>query len=91
MSENNYFGHQNLKGEGPGERAKKMKFNQSVSENIAQSISLLQIHFALERSAIHLENALKKEWGRVGIGISKTKNEKQYIAVFLFSVRDLIQ
>lgn len=53
MALNNYFSHNNLKGEGPGERAKNFGFFFAIGENVAQSASLTEAHLSLQRSAAH--------------------------------------
>ena len=54
MKTNNYFSHTSLNGNGPGARAKKFNFTNSVGENIAKAFSLTEAHLGLERSAGHL-------------------------------------
>lgn len=54
MNKNNFFSHTSLNGDGPGQRAKKYNFTNSIGENIAQANSLTEAHLNLERSADHL-------------------------------------
>lgn len=41
MNMNNYFSHNNLAGEGPGQRARKRGFYGAIGENVALSSSLI--------------------------------------------------
>lgn len=47
MARNNYFSHSSLNGDGPGDRAKKMGFYNSIGENIAQARYLTEAHLGL--------------------------------------------
>ncbi len=72
MAENDYFSHYNLSDEAPGDRRVAAGITTSVSENIAQDISIEFGHEGLMRSATHRSNILNEKWEKVGIGIAKT-------------------
>lgn len=47
MARKNYFSHTSLNGDGPGDRARKMGFYNSIGENIAQARYLTEAHLGL--------------------------------------------
>ena len=72
MAENDYFSHYNLSDETPGDRRVEAGITTSVSENIAQDVSIEFGHEGLMRSATHRSNILNEKWETVGIGVTKT-------------------
>ena len=71
MEENNYFAHDNLKGESPFDRMKKEGINYSYAgENLAGGhISVIRAHEALMNSKGHRDITLTEEFEKVGIGV----------------------
>ncbi|MFA5948392.1 MAG: CAP domain-containing protein [Candidatus Gracilibacteria bacterium] len=72
MAKNNFFGHENGKGEMPEDRRIKAGLKTPISENIAKDVSIKFAHEGLMRSASHRKNILQKDWNLVGIGIAKS-------------------
>lgn len=70
MAENNFFGHINSEGETPEDRRISAGIKTTVSENLAQDVSVTFGHLGLMRSASHRENILRSDWTRVGLGIA---------------------
>lgn len=67
---NNYFSHINFSNQSPDDRRIAAGIKTSVSENIAQDISVESAHFGLMRSASHRKNILGTDWKRVGLGVA---------------------
>jgi uncharacterized protein YkwD len=81
MVNNNYFSHTDLNGNTSEDRRKILGISTPVAENMAKEVSIIFAHEGLVRSGGHRKNILEKEWTRVGIGITKTKNDGGYLIV----------
>jgi uncharacterized protein YkwD len=71
MIDSNFFGHTNKQGESPGDRARRLGIDGFIGENIAININVTEAHYRLARSPIHLENTVKKDWERMGLGVAR--------------------
>jgi hypothetical protein len=78
MITNNFFGHINLQGQGPGDRAEEAGITAQISENIALDTSIQFAHQGLMRSPSHRSNILNSLWTSVGLGI-ELKDGSLYI------------
>jgi len=85
MADENFFGHTDKKGMGPGERAKLHGFAGPVGENIASNGSVEGAHNGLYWSAAHRSNMLGKTWGRAGFGFAKGADSKNILVTENFS------
>jgi uncharacterized protein YkwD len=65
----NFFGHYDLLGRSPNDRAKAAGIEEGVGENLAINVNLTEAQLMLERSPAHLRNMVKPGWTRVGLGI----------------------
>ncbi len=82
MAENNYFSHDNLKGQSPFDRIKEdgIRFKRA-GENLAygQSSSIFA-HEGLMNSEGHRENILLKDYRSLGIGVSFSQELQPYFS-----------
>lgn len=70
MADNNYFDHNNLKGESPFTRLRNAGITyMAAGENIAINYSVPSAHQAFMNSAGHKANVLSRDYTEVGIGI----------------------
>lgn len=76
MSKQDYFGHDDPKGNGPGERATEFGYAGGIGENIAADLSIEGAHNGLFWSAGHRGNMLNQAWTRAGFGIAKAADNK---------------
>ncbi len=70
MATDNFFGHINSENQTPEERRVLAGIKTTVSENLAQDVSIAFGHLGLMRSASHRKNILRDDWERVGLGIA---------------------
>lgn len=83
MVKRNYFSHTNLKGESPFDRLKNAKIKYTkAAENLAEHISVQEIHKSLMNSPGHRKNIMNPQLGKLGIGIVNSKNGLMATQVF---------
>ena len=90
MIRDNFIGHYDRQGRGPGDRARERGIREGVGENIAVNSNLTQGQLMLQRSPVHLRNMVSERWVRVGLGIDQNRNGAYFI-VQEYSSRDLTQ
>lgn len=70
MADNNYFDHNNLKGQSPFTRLRNGGISYlAAGENIAINVSVPNAHQAFMNSAGHRANILSRDYTDVGVGI----------------------
>ncbi len=74
MATRNYFGHVDPDGKTPDIRRKAAGIPTPVGENLSNAPTLLFSHNGLMQSAIHRNNILNPYWTRVGIGMTRDKD-----------------
>lgn len=87
MIRRDFYGHVNPEGEGPGDRAMKIRIFTPVGENLAINPNITDAHYRLARSPIHLRNSVRHFWTRVGLGFARDSMGVFYV-VQEFSSRD---
>ena len=79
MINSNFFGHFDLQGKSPNDRARAAGILEGVGENVALNKNLTEAQLSLERSPAHLRNIVKGKWTRVGLGIAQDSRGAYYL------------
>lgn len=87
MAKNNFFSHQNLKGESPFDRMEKDQLHFTIAgENLASGqFNSIYAHEALMNSQGHRDNILNKDFKQIGIGIDFNMENVPYYTMKFYT------
>lgn len=87
MATNNFFSHQNLKGESPFDRMEKDQLNFTFAgENLASGqFNSIYAHEALMNSQGHRDNILNKDFEQIGIGVDFNNGNVPYYTIKFYT------